>query len=239
MSEAAAFRDLERKLEELDAAPRRFRSPDAGGRRTVPTGVTPLDELLPRGGLPRGEGTEWLGPRSCGKTALLRMALLRLRSAGEPVALVDTARTLYAPDWETSGAEEGFFWVVRPPREDEAPWCADLLLRSGAFGAVALVSGEERPALERKVAVRLQRLAQEAGAVFVTTARLPVASLRLRFRPGRIEPVGGAPFGPFLPPVRPVWVRVRGGGSVEVPVLCPRLPERASPRPARDRKGRR
>lgn len=259
MSEIAALQDLERKLEELDVGVAGGR-PDAAGD-AVPTGVPPLDALLPRGGLPRGEGVEWLGPRSCGKTAFLRATLRRLRSTGEPVALVDAGRTLHAPDWEELEEGEGLFWVVRPPSE-EAAWCADLLLRSGAFGAVALVFGEGdggegsasragrsegtarggRPGggdLRRGVAVRLQRLAEEAGAVFVATRRLPVASLRLRFRPGRVEPVRAGPFGPFLPPVRPVWVRVGEGRAAEVPVLCPGPPDRTLSRPARDRKGRR
>lgn len=229
--DGATLRDLERKLEELDAG---LRGP--GGGPAVPTGVGSLDALLPRGGLPRGRGTEWAGPRSCGKTALLRAVLGRLRAAGEPVAVVDGARTLYAPDWEEPGSGKGLFWVVRPPSRKEAAWCADLLLRSAAFGAVVLLSADR---LRHSVGVRLQRLAEDAEAVFVVVGDLPAASLRLRFRPGRMEPVSGRPFGPFLPSLRPVWVRVRGGPSAEVPVLCPRLPGRPASRPARDRKGRR
>lgn len=251
MADTAALRELERKLERMETSRRSSPSGPA-----VPTGVEPLDALLPRGGLPRGEGTEWLGPRSCGKTALLRTALERLRAGGEPVALVDAARTLHAPDWEGVGKGDGLFWVVRPPSEGEAAWCADLLLRSGAFGAVALLLAGEAPegeagpgggarpqgtTLSRGTAVRLQRLAEEAGAVLVVAGGLPVASLRLRFRPGRVEPVGGRLFGPFLPDVRPLWIRVGPSGrDVEVPVLCPRPPRRGGGEAVgRDRKGRR
>ncbi len=233
MADTAALRELERKLEEIETSRRSAPSGPA-----APTGVEPLDDLLPRGGLPRGEGTEWLGPRSCGKTALLRAALERLRAGGEPVALVDAARTLYAPDWEGVGERDGLFWVVRPPSEGEAAWCADLLLRSGAFGAVALLPATT---LSRSTAVRLQRLAEEAAAVLVVAGDLPVASLRLRFRPGRVEPVGGRLFGPFLPDVRPLWIRVGPSGrELEVPVLCPRPPRRGGGEAVgRDRKGRR
>lgn len=246
MTDTAALRELERKLERMET-PRRT----APSGPAVPTGVEPLDALLPRGGLPRGEGTEWLGPRSCGKTALLRATLERLRAGGEPVALVDAARTLYASDWEGVGEGDGLFWVVRPPSEREAAWCTDLLLRSGAFGAVALLLAPEGGAgsgggapgapLGRGTAVRLQRLAGEAGAVLVVAGGLPVASLRLRFRPGRVEPVGGRLFGPFLPDARPLWIRVGPGGrDVEVPVLCPRPRGRGgSEATGRDRKGRR
>lgn len=241
MARTATIRELERELERFEPARR------PGGPAAVPTGVEPLDDLLPRGGLPRGEGTEWLGPRSCGKTAVLRAALARLRRTGEPAAVVDAARSLHAPDWEEPAGEEGRFWVVRPPEPREAPWCADLLLRSGAFGAVALLlggegdAGSDGVALSRSTAVRLQRLAGEAGAVLVVAGGLPVASLRLRFRPGRVEPVGGRLFGPFLPDVRPLWIRVGPSGrELEVPVLCPRPPRRGGGEAVgRDRKGRR
>lgn len=255
MADPAVIQELERTIDRLEE-----RRPPAPGEAAPPTGVAPLDDLLPRGGLPRGEAVEWVGPRSCGKTALLRDVLVRLRDRGESVALVDARRTLYAPDWGPLVREGDGFWVVRPSDPAEAAWCADLLLRSGAFGGVALVPGGEAapaeddagsdaragrpdgnggPALGKSAVVRLQRLAEEAGALFVTAGRLPVAALRLRFRPGRVEPVGGRLFGPFLPSFRPLWVRVARGGSREVPVLCPDPPCRSSPEPGRDRKGRR
>ncbi|HKK08521.1 MAG TPA: hypothetical protein VKA44_06530 [Gemmatimonadota bacterium] len=253
MPDRAVLRELERRLEEVE--PSRTRS--AAVRSTVPTGVALLDEILPRGGLPRGEAVEWLGPRSCGKTALLRALLLRRRREGEPVALVDAGRTLFAPDWTPGGAGpdgEEALWVVRPPSEEEAAWCADLLLRSGGFGTVALLLGDEPagdgrrsragPGLRRSVAVRLQRLAGEAEAVLLVEGASPLAALRLRFRPGRVEPVSGVPFGPFLPGVRPVWVRVGGGREREIPILCPgpgedRPGRWRDPAAVRDRKGRR
>src|SRR5690606_11665061 len=108
----------------------------------APTGLSSLDDLLPRGGLPRGRIVEWTGPPSCGKTAVLRASLEHLRRDGESVALVDATGALYAPDWLRLVPGEGEFWIVRPNSATEATWCADLLLRSGAFGAVALRVGE-------------------------------------------------------------------------------------------------
>ncbi|MDP2481457.1 MAG: hypothetical protein Q8W51_07300 [Candidatus Palauibacterales bacterium] len=253
MADPAVLRELERKLEEVGSIGVR----PADVRPTVSTGVPILDAVLPRGGLPRGEPVEWLGPRSCGKTALLRSVLLRLRYAGEPVAIVDAGRTLFSPDWVEARAGEGAFWIVRPPSREEAAWCSDLLLRSGSFGAVALLLGDEPggasssgspgragPGLRRSVSVRLQRLAEEAGTVFVVGGASPLAALRLRFRPGRVEPVTGVPFAPFLPAIRPVWVRVEWGRSAEIPVLCPEPGGGRPRRPGkdgaiRDRKGRR
>lgn len=239
---SAVLQELERRVGDLSSRP--------PGRSPAPTGIAPLDRLLPGGGLPRGRSVEWLGPRSCGKTALLRAALARRLREGEPVALVDGGRTLWAPDW-TGLETAGSLWVVRPPEPREAAWCADVLLRSGAFGAVALDTGETGSlaprgdrapshapaALRRGPAVRLQRLAEEAGAVWIVLGPLPVAALRLRFRPGRLEPLRAPPFGVLLPPFRPVWVELGEGRSAEVPLLCPHPPDRG-PRPAaRDRKG--
>lgn len=243
---SVVLRDLERAL---------ARGTGAGALRpqrriTVSTGVPELDALLPGGGLPRGQPIEWFGPRSCGKTALLRATFERLRGEGEPVAIIDTTRSLYAPDW-TNLKGDAPFWVVRPPGRGEALWCADLLLRSGAFGAVALETWADSPASSGRVsefadrgdpvphgvAVRLQHLAEEAGAVLIVVGELPLAALRLRFRPAHLEPVLGVAFGPFLPPVRPVWVEVGKVGGGEIPILCPPLPERGCPRFIRDRKG--
>lgn len=235
MRRSAAILELERQIERIESKPR-------GSGGAVPTGVHPLDTLLPGGGLPRGQVVEWLGSRSSGKTTLLRAALASLRATGESIALIDPARTLYAPDWTGLIAGEGRFWVIRPPDPAEATWCADLLLRCGAFGTVALLAsthaaaaGETDPVLRRGVTIRLQRLAEEANAVFVTVGHVPLASLRLSFRAGRVESVRES-FGPFLPPVRPIWVRVGKRGAVEVPLLCPVSPSWGS-EPARDRKG--
>lgn len=229
----ATVQQLEEAIDTLVVQPRAH-------VRTLPTGFERLDALLPQGGLPRGRATEWIGPRSCGKTALLRTVLSRLAVMGEPVAYVDGGWTLFAPDW-VELAERGF-WVVRPGDTGEAAWSADLLLRSGAFGAVVLDPGDgsassSTPGLRRSVAVRLQRLAEEAESVFVVMDEMPIAALRLRFRPGRIEPVGDPLFGHLLPPVRPLWVGVEKHGMIEVPVLCPLPPPRREVRPSRDRKG--
>ncbi len=239
---SSVVRELERRIEEVGPG---SRSPTDAARDRVPTGIAALDGLLPRGGLPRGQPVEWLGPRSCGKTALLHAALGRLLERGESVAVVDGGRTFYAPDW-VDLAGSGAFWVIRPPEHREALWCADLLLRSGAFGAVALDAGEgsggdprsRALVLPRSPAVRLQRLAEESGALWIVVGELPLAALRLRFRPARVQPVGGPPFGPFLPLLRPMWVGVGKGDALEVPILCPvPLPVRSRPLPSRDRKG--
>ena len=228
----SALEVLEQEIERIGA-----RFPGGGSASTtVPTGLPALDDLLPHGGLPRGRIVEWTGPPSSGKTAVLRASLERLRRDGESGARLDSTRGLYAPDWLRLVPGEGEFWIVRPDTASEAAWCADLLLRSGAFGAVALRVDESRELLGRAASVRLQRLAEESASVFVAVARVAVAALRLGFRPGRVEPLKGVPFGPLLPAVRPVWIRIGKRGDAEVPVLCP-VPESRTEVFTRDRKG--
>ncbi len=233
MSRAAALREIERRIEDVESRPRI-------DVETVATGLGSLDALLPGGGLPRGRATEWSGPRSCGKMALLRRTLCEFHALEEPVALVDALRTLYAPDWVGLSEYGPPFWVVRPP-PGEAAWCADLLLRSGAFGAVVLDVDDASSGwgLRRSVGVRLQRLAEEAGSVLIVVAELSVAGLRLRFRPGRIRPDHGSPFGPFIPPMRRVQVQVEKGKWVEIPAAYPVPSSRTQVTGgfARDRKG--
>lgn len=232
MAGSTTLRALRDKLDSLEGHVLPDRAAGREGPEVLSTGIDRLDRFLPGGGIPRGRTTEWRGPRSCGKAALLRAALERRCAAGDSVAWVDVGRTLHAPDWVPLARSPGRFWVVRPSRSEEGGWCADLLLRSGAFDVVVLEGGAPGSAL------RLQRLARDAGAALVVMDRLPVAALRLRFHPGRIEPVDGR-FGPVLPPLRPLWVRVRGREEMELPVLCPAPGDRTGVVPARDRKGRR
>ena len=232
MAHVNALETLEREVERIGPRPAA-----SYASVVVPTGLRILDDLLPNGGLPRGRVVEWSGPASSGKTAVLRASLERLREHGESVALIDGSGALYAPDWVRLVPGEGEFWIVRPGSASEATWCADLLLRSGAFGAVALrITEPAATPLSRGASVRLQRLAEEAAAVFVTVGHAAIAALRLGFRPGHVEPLMNTGFGPFLPPVRPVWVRVGKRGATEVPVLCPIPPHRRLPA-TRDRKG--
>jgi len=79
------------------------------------------------------------------------------------VAVVDGSRTLAPRDWAAVG-DSGRLWVVRPPDPDRGAWCADILLRSGAFSLVVL---DGTPPLTRPVASRLTRLAQEHDVALV------------------------------------------------------------------------
>jgi len=130
------------------------------------TGMAALDAVLPGHGLPRGRLTEITGAPGSGRTTIARQLVASTLQAGWWVAYVDAARTLAPRDWAALGAHDGL-WVVRPDDPARGAWCADVLLRSGAFGLVVL---DGAPTLSRPVAVRLVRLARASDAAFVLLA---------------------------------------------------------------------
>ena len=150
------------------------------GTPGLATGLAALDAALPNRGLPRGRLTELVGAPGSGKTTLVRRMVERAVGDGWWVAYVDAARTLAPRDWAHVGTTG--LWVVRPGEAARGAWCADVLLRSGAFALVVL---DGAPMLARGVAVRLTRLAREADAAFLVLgddakASELAGSLRLR-----------------------------------------------------------
>lgn len=142
--------------------------------------VLPAPELPIPVRLPRGQVTEWSGPRSAGKTAALRRLVRAVRSTGLGAAYVDATGTLAPRPW---APEVGVppFWVVRPPDARGAVAAAAELLRSGVFGLVIVEGGGWR----RTRVVRLQRLARAAAASLIAVVdrpgRVPLAGLRVEF----------------------------------------------------------
>ncbi|MDQ6887163.1 MAG: AAA family ATPase [Gemmatimonadota bacterium] len=153
----------------------------------LPTGLDALDGALPGRGVPRGRLTEFVGPRGSGKTTVLRQLVRTTIAAGLRVGYVDATRTLAPRDWVPLAEEnEEGLWVVRPKHPARGAWCADILLRSAAFGLVVL---DGAPQLSRAVALRLTRLASDTGAALVVvgddegSATLVGGALRLRVKP--------------------------------------------------------
>ena len=157
------------------------------GTPGLATGIAALDAALPNSGLPRGRLTELVGTPGGGKTTVVRQMVERAVTAGWWVAYIDAARTLAPRDWAHLGSHttadgEPGLWVVRPHDPARGSWCADVLLRSGAFALVVL---DGAPLLTRNVAVRLTRLAREADAALLvlsdeSKASELAGSLRLR-----------------------------------------------------------
>jgi len=146
----------------------------------LPTGLAALDAALPGGGIPLGRITELLAEQGFGKTTITRSLVAATIKAGRCVAWIDATRTLDPRDFctppagngtagkissgESSSIDLDALWVVRPADPAQAPWCADLLLRTGAFALVVL---DGAPVLPRVVAVRLAQLAREADAALL------------------------------------------------------------------------
>jgi len=201
----------------------------------LPTGVAALDAVLLGGGLPRGRLTEIAGPAGSGKTTLARAIVESTVAAHGWVAYVDAQRTLDARDWVHLGDAEGV-WIIRPRDAARAAWCADVLLRSGAFALVVL---DGAPMLSKSAAVRLTRLARESNAVLILLADRTGAASQLggavrllveRTTPGKRRhppptphsppPTGGG-WGVGSSATRTIVVRVEKGGTLRtVEVRC-------------------
>jgi hypothetical protein len=135
----------------------------------VPTGIAELDAVLPARGLPRGRLAEIVGARGSwggGKATVARRIVEAALGRGDWVAYIDATRTLAARDWAHLGLHEGL-WVVRPQDPARAAWCADVILRSGAFALLVL---DGAPPLPRPLAVRLTHLARESDAALLVIA---------------------------------------------------------------------
>jgi ribosomal protein L7Ae-like RNA K-turn-binding protein len=107
------------------------------------------------------------------------------------VAVIDGSRTLAPREWAEAG-DSGRLWVIRPPGADRSAWCADILLRSGAFSLVVLDSA---PSLSRQVVVRLTRLAKEHDVALVVVGDTPVigSAVRLRVKRHKAQATGHRP----------------------------------------------
>jgi RecA DNA recombination protein len=183
-------------------------SPTGIASRTLPTGVEALDAGLVGGGLPRGRLTEVIGVRGSGKATLLRRIVEQTLSHAGWVAYIDATRTLAPRDWAHLGEGEGL-WMIRPRDPARAAWCADVLLRCGAF---ALVVIDSAPVLSRGVAVRLTRLARETGAALIIAGEEGSGSLvggAVRLHVQRAS----APSHPPSPRERRMTILVEKGGG--------------------------
>jgi recombination protein RecA len=163
--------------------------PPRVGTGGVATGIAALDRVLSDGGLPSGRLTEIVGARGSGATTLVRQIVAGALAAGRWVAYVDGARMLAPRDWAALGGTR-CLWIIRPPNVERSAWCADVLLRSGAFGLVIIDRG---PPLTRPVAVRLSRLARDRDAALVVVSNesagaIVGSAVRLRVSAGRRAP---------------------------------------------------
>jgi len=212
--------------------------PRVGGAAAIPTGVAELDRALSDGGVPSGRLTEIQGARGSGRTTLVRHLVMTAVEARRWVAVIDGSRTLAPREWAEAG-DSGRLWVIRPPGADRSAWCADILLRSGAFSLVVL---DSPPSLSRQVAVRLTRLAKEHDVALIVVGDSPIIGSAVRLKVRRRPQATG-----HRPQVRPeardqrpektndsrftihdspvvaesrITIRIEKGGSHAVEVSC-------------------
>jgi len=143
------------------------------------TGLAELDRILD-GGFPRGTVATLEGPPSCGRTAILATLLAQGTRSG--LAAFAGGESIYPPDLQRAGVALDRLLIVRAETPILTARAADILLRSRAFGVVAM------PAVPLRAAVwsRLAALAHKAGALLVaagaqaTTELAYFASTRVR-----------------------------------------------------------
>lgn len=171
----------------------------------APTGLEAFDRAL-GGGWRRGELSELTGPKSSGRTSLLVASLAAATQRGEVVGLVDTLDRFDPASAADAGVElVRMLWVRGPSVTDlrsdsfadalirRALRAADLMIRAGGFGIVALDLGDvPAPAVGRVPATSWLRLAhanEGRDTICLLLADYPVArsprgvSVRLRATP--------------------------------------------------------
>jgi len=168
------------------------------------TGHGALDARM-SGGIPRGQVSELVGPRSAGRTALTLQLLAAATARGELVALVDALDMLDVDSAVAAGIDLDRLLWIRGLVVPNPGMCRDsnhralvqavraltLVLQAGNFGLVVLDAGDAPAGAVRRLPfttwLRLQRMV-EGGA----TACLLVGSERLSRSPRGLSLQAGA-----------------------------------------------
>src|ERR1043166_1630963 len=159
------------------------------------TGHAELDARL-SGGIPRGQVSELVGPRSSGRTALMLRMLAAATARGELVALVDALDMLDVESAAAAGIDPGRPLWIRGRVVANPGMCRDLnhramvqsvraltlVLQAGNFGVIVFDVGEAPPDALRRLPfttwLRLQRMVDTSS-----TACLLVGSERMSRSP--------------------------------------------------------
>jgi recombination protein RecA len=157
-----------------------------------PTGIPALDAPL-RGGFPRGQLSEIVGPRSSGHTSLLLRLLAAATARGELVALVDALDMFDAASAAAAGVDlERLLWirghVVTNPgmcrdlnqrAMEQAIRALTLVLQAGNFGVVVFDVVEAPVEALRRLPfttwLRLQRMVEGRQTICVLAGTEPMA----------------------------------------------------------------
>lgn len=189
------LRKLDHTLSVFPAAPA---TNDLGAPcvRAIPTGLAELDARL-RGGLPRGQLSECIGPRSSGRLAMVLSAMARATARGEAVALVDPldmfdpmsaaasgvdfSRMLWVRGEATSSSRVGLSceYGTQQKSVDRGVKALNLILQAGGFGLVVLDLAEVAPSVLRRLPfatwLRLHRVIDGSDTACVLMGSEPIA----------------------------------------------------------------
>jgi hypothetical protein len=163
--------------------------------RTLPTGLSALDACL-GGGLPRGQMSEIVGPRSSGRAALMSATLAGATGRGELAALVDPLDAFDPESAASCGvALERLLWIrgegmaTGPlPLQakgqsdrvmDRAVKALNLVLQAGGFDLVVFDCAEMLPDAIHRLPFttwfRLQRVIEGSRTVCLLVGSAPIA----------------------------------------------------------------
>jgi recombination protein RecA len=183
----------------------------------APTGVAGLDALV-GGGLPRGQISELVGPRSSGRTSLALQLLASATGRGEIVALVDALDMLDVESAAEAGIDlERLLWVrghvvsnpglcrdLNQRAMEQAIRALALILQAGNFGLVVFDVAEAPSDAVRRLPfttwLRLQRIVEGSQTTCVLVGSEPMArsAAGLSVRAGARDWGLGARFGDRL-----------------------------------------
>ena len=159
----------------------------------APTDIPGLDTVL-CGGVPRGQLSEIVGPRSSGRTTLLLQSLAAATARGEVAALVDTFDCLDVNSVAAAGVDlDRLLWIrghaMSGPQAsglglqdriiERALKALNLVLQAGGFGLVAIDLADAPLAALRRLPfatwLRIQRTIEGSETACVITAPQPLA----------------------------------------------------------------
>jgi hypothetical protein len=151
----------------------------------IATDVAALDACL-RGGLPRGQLSEIVGPSSSGRTAIVLQTIAASTRRGEIAALVDTFDRLDVASAAAAGIDlERLLWVRgeasggSDAAVNRALKAVNLVLQAGGFSCVVLDLADVPPTALRRIPfttwLRVQRIIEGSDTACVLIAAQPLA----------------------------------------------------------------